>query len=507
VSQSQRVPVLVGIAQVEQRLEDPAEAKEPLELMLQAVAEAAEDAGAPTMLSAADSVRVIGGGTWNYENPARIVAERIGVPHAQTVLTSLGGNCVQVVVNRSLEEIQSGQRNIIVITGAECGRTQGHAAKAGLDLPWALKGYPVRAIEKKEQPDVFIGSNTITRHEAELKRGINRPIQYYPIFENALRYAKGESIEDHIVRVSELWAGFNHVATKNPHAWIRTPMSAEEIRTPSPENRLVSFPYPKLMNSNLRVDQGAALILTSVETARKLGISNDRMIYSHGATEAWDHLYVSERDNLHSSPGIRIAGQRLFEIAEVGIDDLEHIDLYSCFPSAVQVAAQELGIPVDQPVERPLTVTGGLTFAGGPLNNYVMHGIARTAELLRGRPGTRGLVTANGGMLTQHALCIYSATPPEGPFRCDDLQDEVDATPRREPLVDHEGPATLESYVVMYGRQGGAETAHAACLTEDGRRTWANTSDPDVLAAMTQEEFCGRPAHIDGIGNLTVQGS
>ncbi|MDZ7684888.1 MAG: hypothetical protein U5O39_07650 [Gammaproteobacteria bacterium] len=179
--------------------------------------------------------------------------------------------------------------------------------------------------------------------------------------------------------------------------------------------------------------------------------------------------------------------------------DIDLIDVYSCFPSAVQVAVNELGLPD----ELPLTVTGGLTFGGGPLNNYVMHSIARMVELLRESRDQRGVITANGGYLTKHAFGVYSGVPPEKDFQHRNVQAEVDATPARMSLVDYDGEVVIESYTVMYAGEGPA-VGHAACLTPDGGRTWANTEDPEVMKAMTEEEFCGRRARIDGAGNLTV---
>ncbi len=498
-----RTPIIVGVAQVEQREDDPRAAREPLELMVEAVEAAGVDSGNSQILQAADSVRVVRG-IWGYGNPARLVAARIGASGAETGLTSLGGNYVQSLTNRSFLDIQSGKREVIVVTGGECGRTQSRARKAGLELDWnPLTREPGANPTTKDDgaaPDLLLGSNKVTRHEAEMKRGIQLPIQFYPMFETALRHTNGETVDGHLKRVSELWAGFNKVAVDNPNAWIRKPLSAEDIRTPSPSNRPISYPYTKLMNSNNSVDQGAALILTSVGKARSLGIPEDRWVYPHAGTEAWDHLYVSERDNLHTSPAIRLTSAKLFEMTGYGVSDLDTIDLYSCFPAAVQVSANEIGIPQD----RPLTVTGGLTFAGGPLNNYVMHAVARTADLLRAKPGSVGLVTANGGLLTKHALCIYSTTPPEKPFAWADLQAEVDAMPRRGVTIDHDGSVTVESYVVMYDAKGAPEKAHAACLLDDGSRTWANITDLDTVAAMTQAEFCGRAGRIDGDGGLTI---
>ncbi len=498
-----RTPILVGVAQIEQREEDLSAAKEPLELMVQALDAAAADCGNEQILAAADSVRVVRG-MWGYGNPARRIAQRIGANNAETGLTSLGGNYVQALTNRSFLDIQAGRNKLIVVTGAECGRTQARARKAGLDLDWnpaaIAPGANPTAKDGGDAPDLFLGSNKVTRHQAELARGIERPIQFYPMFETALRHANQESIEGHLERISELWAGFNRVAVDNPNAWIRKTLSASDIRSPSASNRPVSYPYTKLMNSNNSVDQGAALIITSVGKARSLGISEDRWVYPHAGTEAWDHLYVSERDNLHSSPAIRFAAAKLFDLAGFGVADMDFIDLYSCFPAAVQVSANEIGVPQD----RPLTVTGGLTFAGGPLNNYVMHAVARTVDLLRARPGSHGLVTANGGLLTKHALCIYSTDAPDAPFAWADLQAEVDAAPRRKVAVDHDGGVKVETYVVMYGPDRAPNIAHAACLLDDGRRTWANMTDMDTLGAMIKEEFCGRGGAIDGAGNLRL---
>jgi acetyl-CoA C-acetyltransferase len=481
------VPVLVGISQLEQRIKDPAAGKEPIELMMDAVRAAATDSGSQQLLAKATSVRVIRG-IWPYKNPARVIADAVGVPNAETALTPYGGNYVQSVVNQSALDIQAGRHDVIVITGAECGYTQARARKQGIELRWQ---------DAAGTPDQMLGEDKNMRHDAEKAAGIGQPIQLYPIFENALRHARGESIEAHLVRISELWARFSDVASHNPHAWLRERHSAEQIRTPSATNRPVSFPYPKLMNSNNNVDQGAALIMCSTDAARRFGIPTDRWIYPWAGTDAHDHYFVSNRDNLYSSPAMRFAGNRCLQLAGVTTATLDHVDLYSCFPVAVEVAAAELGLAET----RPLTVTGGLTFAGGPLNNYVMHSIARMAELLREKPSAKGLITANGGYLTKHAFGVYSAEPPAAPFRHEDLQRQVDATPSRDVVLNHRGAVTVESYTVMYGADG-PTIGHVACLLADGRRAWGNTRDTAVLTAMTREEFCGRAAKLDGAGEV-----
>ena len=477
---TQQTPVLVGVSHLEQRFTDFDSAKEPIELMIEAVKQAAQDAGSSALLEAS-SVRVIKG-LWPYQDPARAVAEAIGCANAESVMSPFGGNFVQAVLNQSALDIQSGQHDIIVLTGAECGNTQAKAAKAGHDLGWA---------ELPGTPDRLIGVDKDMRHDAEIAIRLGRPIQIYPIMEVALRHAAGRSVGAHLDHISNIWAGFSSVAAENPNAWIREAKSPEEIRTISDNNRPVSFPYPKLMNSNNGVDQAAALILVSEEKAKALGLAREKWIYPWAGTDAQDHYYFSNRDNFHSSPAIRFAGGKCLELCGMTADDIDMVDVYSCFPSAVQIACQELGIDTN----RQLTVTGGLTFAGGPLNNYVMHSITRMAQLLRENPGRRGMITANGGYITKHAFGIYSGEAPEKPFQHANLQDQVDATLKREVVIGHEGKGEVEGYSVMYGPEG-VTKAFVAARLDDGRRAWGISQDESLLKNMTEEEYCGRQVSL-----------
>ena len=477
---SQSTPVLVGISHLEQRFQDFASAKEPVELMIDAVKAAAEDAGSSELLNAT-SVRVIKG-IWGYQNPAKAVAQAIGCPNAQTALSPFGGNFVQSVLNVSALDIQSGAHDVIILTGAECGNTQAKAAKASHDLGWA---------ELPGTPDLQIGEEKDMRHDAERAIRLGRPIQIYPIMETALRSELGMGIDEHMRHISELWAGFSAVAANNPNAWIRDAKTAEEIRTISTINRPVSFPYPKFLNSNSAVDQAAALILCSEEKAKALGIAREKWIYPWAGSDAQDHFHFSTRDNLHSSPAIRLAGKKCLEMSDMNVDDIDLVDVYSCFPVAVQIASRELGLDTS----KPLTVTGGLTWAGGPLNNYVMHSIVRMAQLLREKPGQKGMITANGGYITKHAFGTYSTDQPEQPFQHANLQDQVDALPKREVVMNNTGQGVVEGYSVMYGPKG-LDKAFVATRLPDGRRAWGTSNDADVLQSMTTEEFVGRPVTL-----------
>ena len=484
-----RTPVIVGVGQFLNHIESLEQAIEPLEMMMRAARSAEADANVGGFLAQTQSVRVVRG-IWNYENPAGAIAEHIGAVGAETVGTLIGGNQNQVLMNQTAAEVLAGKFDLVLITGAENGYSAGKARRAGTALPQSeASGQPDRIVGAAQQPE---------HHEYEVAKGISRAIQVYPMYDNAIRYARGETLDEHIVRVSELWSRFNDVAQDNPNAWVRRNMTAEEIRTASPRNRQISFPYTKFMNANLSVDMAAALIVCSLEKAQQLGISQEKLVYPLSGAEGYDHFSASVRENFHTSPGIRITGQRALEMAGLEVSDLDFVDLYSCFPSAVQVAAAELGLGE----ERPLTVTGGLTFGGGPLNNYVMHSIARSVELLREKPGSHALVTANGGNLYKHAHGVYASAPPNADFRCADVKKEIAALPARECLPAYDGRATTESYTVMFAEDE-PRIGHVSCLTPAGARTWVNVEDAELAGAMVTEEFCGRAVKI-AAGTLSV---
>src|SRR6201999_1002923 len=289
----------------------------------------------------------------------------------------------------------------------------------------------------------------------------------------------------------------------NPHAWIRKPVTAGEICTPGPQNRMISWPYTKLMNSNNMVDQGAALVVASVEQATRLEIPTERWVYPHAGTDANATPSIADRDELHRSPAIRIAGARALELAGLGVDDLDFVDLYSCFPSAVQVAAAELGLPVDDPA-RPLTVTGGLTFAGGPWSNYVMHSIAPMGYLLIANPGRRGLITANAGYLTKHSFGVYSTEPP-AEFRWEDMQSALAAEPIRDCLANWEGVGAVEAWTTPFDRDGQPEKAFLAVRTPDGSRTLAVITDSAAAQASVREDIGGAKVAVSADGSAALQ--
>ncbi|MDO8363797.1 MAG: acetyl-CoA acetyltransferase [Actinomycetota bacterium] len=485
-----RTPVLVGAGQFLHRAAGLEDALDASALMCEAVRLAAADAGLSSVPNP-DSVRVVSLLSWKYGDPAWVVASQLGLSPRETAITTMGGNSPQTLVNGTALEIQRGELDIAILTGGEAWRTRMRARKAGAELHWP-----------KAPADMFprlLGEEFDMTHPTERARGIVLPVQVYPMFETAIRAVAGRTPDQQQVVSSELWARFSQVAAANPNAWIREAKTAEEIRTPSASNRMIGLPYPKLMNSNADVDMAAALIMCSAEKAQSLGVPRDRWVFLNSAADCHEHNFVSNRWSFAHTPAIELGGRQALQLAGVGIDDIEIVDLYSCFPSAVQLGAQSLGLSLD----RQLTRTGGLAFGGGPWNNYVMHAIATVMNEVRERPGEKGLVWANGGYVTKHSFGVYSTTPPVA-FQHAYPQDEIDALPKRalaEP-ADAAGPATIEAYTVMHSRDGEPEQALAACLLPDGRRAWCTTADIGLSEAMCTGEWVGREVTLNAEGTL-----
>jgi acetyl-CoA C-acetyltransferase len=477
-----RTPVLVGVGVADRRCDDPGEALEPLELMIAALESAEADAGASGLLAAADSVHVPRG-FWAYSDPGRLIADRFGASGARTVLAEIGV-LQQTLLNGACCAIASGEEQVAIVTGGDAKYRSLRAGVAGtpqLDTP-----------QTDVTPDRVLRPSASLWSTVESDRGLMMPAQYFTLMESAMRFDAGLSIDAHRDRIALLWARMSEVAVGNPHARHREAVAPETIRNASDRNPMIAFPYTKMHNSDWNVDQAAGLIFCSVAKARSLGIPEARWVYPHSGTEANQMIDLSSRARLHRSPGIEIAGRRALELAGRTIDAVEHVDLYSCFPAAVQLFARELGIGLD----RPLTVTGGMRFAGGPLNNYVLQAVARMAEVLREDPGSTGLVTAVSGFLTKQGVGIWSTDAPAHPFGFADVTAEVsEATETRKLVVAPEGTARIAGYTVLYLGSKPAK-AIAICDLPNGDRTVASSEKYELARAMTLDEFVGREVVI-----------
>lgn len=482
-------PILVGCGQVLQREADPETAEGPIDLMREAALLAAEDCGiTKDRLSDIDSLTVVRFITGVYEDPANLLASRLDSKPAEVIHAPTGGNTPQYIVNSTAEKIAHGETRLALVCGAEALNSMNGALTGGVQAQWAERD----GAKLGPAPQTFDGTAPY-----EMPYGLLLPVTAYPLFENAIRANRGRSVAEHQRYLGQLMSRFTEVAATNPYSWFPQERTPEEIATATPSNRYVGFPYTKYMNAIIRVDQGAAVLLTSTAEAKRLGIPEDRWVYLHGCGDATDHWFVSERENFYRSPAIAEMGKSAFEMARWSIGDVDHIDLYSCFPSAVQYGRDALGIAEDDP--RPLTVTGGLPYHGGAGNNYVTHSIATMMNRLRERPGTKGLCTALGWYATKHSIGLYSTDPIEKDWARtppESIQAVVDARPKTKVETQPTGAAEIETYTVMHGRDG-PERAIIMGRLEDQRRFVAETpKDPAIFEALMTEEAIGKKGNV-----------
>jgi acetyl-CoA C-acetyltransferase len=326
----------------------------------------------------------------------------------------------------------------------------------------------------------------------EIAAGLHMPVGQYAMVENALRAADGQDVDAHRRAVAELWSRMSRIAAENPDAWSREALSADAIREASGRNRMLAFPYTKLHNSQWNVDQAAGLVFCSLATARALGLPRERWVFPLAVAEANHMVPLSLRRAPQRCPGFARAGERALAAAAREVGEVAHLELYSCFPSAVRVQARELGIDES----RPLSVTGGMAFAGGPLNNFVYQALARMARVLRADPGSAGMLNAVSGILTKQGVSLWSTEPAPGPFRCEDATAEtareVETVPIRAGAT---GRGAVVTYTVLF--EGGAPGRSVLlCDLEDGTRALATSADPALAEAALHEELCGRKVRL-----------
>jgi acetyl-CoA C-acetyltransferase len=500
-------PILVGCGEVTD-LTTPAQAgRSPFDLVAQAGRLALADTGAADMAAAIDTIamlRLFADTSHRFatrlgssSNPPKSVADRLGLRSARHVYTWNGGNMPQYLVNLFAEAIARGEMRAAMIVGGEALRTQHGVERAGLSVSWQ---------EDPGGTPELIGDPRRGWSDEEDRHGMRAAIAMYPLVENAIRAARGHSVAAHLAAMGALFARFAAVAADNPLATRREGYSAERLATVDEANRWIGFPYPRLMTANAYIDQAAALVMTSVGTARALGIPEAKWVYLHGCADGHDHWYVSDRPALHQSAAIRLGSRQALAMAGRRLSELRFFDLYSCFPSAVEIACQEIGLAEDDP--RGLTLTGGLPYFGGPGNNYVTHSIAHMMRRLRAHPGSFGLVTANGNYVTKHSFGVYSTTPVPGRWRRespDALQREVDVMPKAALCPAPAGPARIETYTVMHGRAGPEYAIVFGRLDEGGQRFVANMpSDPAVLRDLQDREGLGRPGRVRSTAERNV---
>ena len=484
-----RTPVVVGVGQVNQRAA-AGEARSPVQLFADAARLADGEAGG--LLASTDTVATVLIGSWRYANASVAVARELRIEPRSTVVSSLGGNSPQLLLNEMAADILAGERDVVLVGGGEVLHGRRVARAAGVELEF----------ERNDDPpySTVIGTDKAGTNDVENAHRASAPTQLYPLLETALRGRARRTVDEHQHHIGRLWSHFAAVSADNPYAWTQRAYTAAQIITPTPDNRMINFPYTKRMNANVHVDQAAAIIVTSYERARAAGVADDALVFMHSGADANDHWFVSDRAWLGESVAMGLVARAALDAAGIGVDDVARFDLYSCFPSAVQLAMDSMGLPgPDGGDDRPLTVTGGLCFAGGPLNNYPTHGVARMVEMLRADPGSFGLTTGLGWYATKHSCGAWSTRPPRVRFARVDpvaIQAIVDATPSRRCLGAYSGDATVEATAVPVDRDGAPTLGVVVALTDAGDRVWANVADVDAMHSMMADAWENRRVTI-----------
>lgn len=481
------VAAIVGVAQVLQRpgSVDLTEARGPVELMAQAASEAGRDAGATSLLRRVEWLGVAGG-WFRYRNPGQLVASLIGCDGARTALSSVSGTGPQEMLAVAAQRICRGDLDVALVVGGEARWSHQRMKRSGVEPRWTtslgegdpekLGGFP----EEMIQETLVVGP----------------PAHGYALIDDSLRSSAGETVDEHRDRIAGLWARFSVAASRNPFSWQTKALSAAEIREPSPQNRMIAFPYTKAMVANNTVDMASALLVCNVDVALNAGVPADRMVFPLVVASAHETWKLANRDVLHRCPSLETVGDTAYRHAGVRPEQISHVELYSCFPSIVEISSAALGFSE----ERDLTLTGGLGFAGAPVGNAVGHSLAAMVGAVRS--GGYGLVHANGGVATKHSVGIFSDSP-SVPFERVDCQDTAELRARSELPADFAGPVVVEAATVIFDRQG---PSHLLCsvIGADAARGWAKTAEPNAIALAMAQGVAGVEAQRHGDATLSL---
>ncbi|PXX04342.1 acetyl-CoA acetyltransferase [Mycolicibacterium moriokaense] len=481
-----RTPVLVGVGQFTERIDD-ADYRGMSAVDL--AAEAARTALADTGVNVANVAKAVDTvfGLRQFEisgpmpaafgksnNYPRSVMNRLGGDPARVVLEPVGGQSPQKLVTEAGNAIVAGDADVVMIMGSEPGSTARYFAKRD-DKPDFTEHVDGQLEDRGHQIYSYIDEYTI-------QHGLTGAPVQYGLLENARRSRLGLSVAEYRLKMAELFAPFSKVAAKNQFSSSPVERSVDEIVTVTDDNRMICDPYPRLLVARDTVNQGAAAVLMSVEAARRIGVPEDKWVYLHGHADMIEQAML-DRVDLGAGPASVMAANEALRVAGIGVDDVATFDLYSCFPFPVFVICEAIGLSGDDP--RGLTLTGGLPYFGGPGNSYSLHGIAETVIQMRDRPGQFGFVGANGGIMSKYSVGIYSTDPVEWRTdRSDELKEQIAALPKIEVTKQPDGAATIETYSVRYDwpiRTG----IIVGRLASGGSRFMATTDDDDLVALMS----------------------
>ena len=492
----ERIAVIVGVGQVNDRPADPMRGLDSLGLMVAALEAADRDAGGD-WLGDVESVAVVQQISFRQDNPlAHKVADGIG-SRARIVYESAGpnGDSPILLLNEAANRIARGEIRIAAVTGGEALRTASQRAALAAKTAVADQN-PIRNLAKGRSP----GYRQVY--------GLSAPVDVYPLYENAGRAAYGQTLAEGQRESGEIWSRFSRVANETPAAWIHAPKTPDEVIEPTADNRPIAFPYTKLMVANSSVNQGAGFIVTSLAEARRRGVPEARVVHVGRGASAHEADDFMARDRYDKSPSMEVCLERTLEWNAVTAGDLDLAELYSCFPCVPKMARRVIGWPLD----KPATVFGGLTFGGGPIGNYMSHAVAEMVDALRAGVGKKGLLLPNGGYATHNHAIVLGMEPLPGAGEAHefDCQAEADAARGRVPALvkDYAGPAEIETYTVFYARDGQPRSGVVVARLPDGNRTLAQVPGDDAatIAFLTDgaAEPVGTKGEVVAAGDMKV---
>ncbi|MGO9350744.1 MAG: acetyl-CoA acetyltransferase [Mycobacterium sp.] len=493
-----RTPVIVGVGQAAERIDDPGyRAMSPVELAAAAAQAAIDDCGGAAVSPAIDTIAalrqfeisgpVASAVLGRSNNYPRSVAKRIGAEPARAILEIVGGQGPQHLISELAAEIAAGRSEVAMVFGSDATSTLRHFARAETkpDFSETLNG------DAGDLEDRGHGIEKLISRYTVIHGLTSAPIQY-ALLENARRAGAGLGPAEYRRQMGELFAPFSKIAAGNPFAAAPVERTVDELITVTERNRMIAEPYPRLMVARDQVNQGAAALLMSVGAARRLKVPEENWVYLHGHADLEEQPLL-ERPDLGHAPSAVMAVREALAMAGIGVDDVATFDLYSCFPVPVFNICDGMGIAPDDP--RSLTLTGGLPFFGGAGNNYSMHAVAETVTQMRSTPGQFGLVGANGGLLSKYSVGVYSTTPTAwNPDRSPQLQAQVAGWPTQSVTENAHGTGTVETYTVR--RDDGRPTGIIIGRLDDDSRFLSTTEDNELIALLTDGDPLGRQVRV-----------
>jgi acetyl-CoA C-acetyltransferase len=463
-----RAPVIVGVGEIADRPEALAAALEPAALMATALRRADAD-GSGGWLAQIDELRIVNSVSWPYADLPGRVGDLIGRRPPRAVHGPVGGETPIRFLHEAALRIWRGESEVEAVAGGEAEHSVQQARKAGITLPWT-----------ERDPNWTNPRVRTYLHPLALRHGISEPVFVYPLYEIATQAAWGLTPAQGQTESADLWSRFSQVAAANPFAWLDRPRTSEDIARVSDANRLIAWPYPKLMVANPNVNQGAAILVTSFARARAAGVDPSRLIFigpGAGAAEPSDWVSRDDYARSHAQDAVLEA---TLQRADISVRDLAAIELYSCFPCVPKMAARKLGLPPDLTP----TVTGGLTFFGAPLNTYMTHAAAAMARTLRAAPGSTGLLYGQGGFVTRHHALILANHPIAAEPLDWSVQGEADRRRGPVPVIVEaaDGIAAIETHSVLFDRAGAPTKGVVVLRLPDGARTLARVAGDDAAS-------------------------